>query len=99
MFGIPRAKLRRAWTNGSVERLQGMILHDHWRIAFRRRCLLNRLQLQTSLDGFLQFYNFDRPHHSAAPTDAPQRGSSGARPVAEPVRRPEVSTPFRNRTP
>lgn len=27
-----------AWTNGFVERLQGTILHEHWRVAFRRRC-------------------------------------------------------------
>ncbi|MBI4638246.1 MAG: transposase family protein [Candidatus Rokubacteria bacterium] len=27
---------RHAWTNGFVERLQGTILHEHWRIEFRR---------------------------------------------------------------
>ncbi|MBC7220797.1 DDE-type integrase/transposase/recombinase [Candidatus Bipolaricaulota bacterium] len=32
-----RAKPRHAWTNGFVERLQGTILHEHWRVAFRRR--------------------------------------------------------------
>lgn len=57
-----RTKPRHAWTNGFVERLQGTILHEHWRIAFRRRYFRRRLQLQTSLDGFLQFYNFERPH-------------------------------------
>jgi len=57
-----RTKPRHAWTNGFVERLQGTILHEHWRIAFRRRCFRRRFQLQTSLDSFLHFYNFDRPH-------------------------------------
>ena len=57
-----RTKPRHAWTNGFVERLQGTILHEHWRIAFRRRYFRRRFQLQASLDGFLRFYNFERPH-------------------------------------
>jgi transposase InsO family protein len=57
-----RTKPRHAWTNGFVERLQGTILHEHWRIAFRRRYFRKRFQLQASLDGFLRFYNFERPH-------------------------------------
>ena len=56
-----RTKPRHAWTNGFVERLQGTILHGHWRIAFRRRYFRGRFQLQASLDAFLQFYNFERP--------------------------------------
>ena len=31
-----RTKPRHAWTNGFVERLQGTILHEHWRVEFRR---------------------------------------------------------------
>jgi transposase InsO family protein len=57
-----RTKPRHAWTNGFVERLQGTILHEHWRIVFRRRYFRRRHQLQVSLDSFLQFYNFRRPH-------------------------------------
>ena len=57
-----RTKPRHAWTNGFVERLQGTILHEHWRIAFRRRYFRRRFQLQVSLDAFLHFYNFERPH-------------------------------------
>jgi len=57
-----RTKPRHAWTNGFVERLQGTILHEHWRIAFRRRYFRRRRQLQTSLSSFLSFYNFQRPH-------------------------------------
>ena len=57
-----RTKPRHAWTNGFVERLQGTILHEHWRIAFRRRYFRRRFQLQASLDSFLRFYNYERPH-------------------------------------
>ena len=57
-----RTRPRHAWTNGFVERLQGTILHEHWRVAFRRRWFRRRYQLQTSLDEFLKHYNFDRPH-------------------------------------
>jgi transposase InsO family protein len=58
-----RTKPRHAWTNGFVERLQGTILHEHWRVEFRRRYFTRLPQLQHSLDGFLRFYNHDRPHH------------------------------------
>jgi len=57
-----RTKPRHAWTNGFVERLQGTILHDHWRVEFRRHYFTSRNQLQRSLDRFLRFYNDDRPH-------------------------------------
>jgi transposase InsO family protein len=57
-----RTKPRHAWTNGFVERLQGTILHEHWRVAFRREFFTSCAQLQRSLDGFLAFYNERRPH-------------------------------------
>ena len=57
-----RTKPRHAWTNGFVERLQGTILHEHWRVAFRREFFTSCAQLQRSLDGFLDFYNERRPH-------------------------------------
>jgi transposase InsO family protein len=57
-----RTKPRHCWTNGFVERLQGTILHEHWRVVFRRRYFTSRRQLQESLDGFLRFYNFKRTH-------------------------------------
>jgi len=57
-----RTKPRHAWTNGFVERLQGTILREHWRVAFRRRYFTERRQLQASLDGYLRFYNGQRPH-------------------------------------
>src|SRR6266853_891043 len=58
-----RIKTRHAWTNGFVERLQQTILAEHWRIVFRRHYFTRRATLDRSLRAFLQFYNFDRPHH------------------------------------
>jgi transposase InsO family protein len=57
-----RTKPRHAWTNGFVERLQQTLLAEHWRIQFRRRYFTRLAQLETSLQGFLRFYNGDRPH-------------------------------------
>src|SRR5262250_1980433 len=57
-----RTKPRHAWTNGFVERLQGTILQEHWRVAFRRRYFTSRASLQHSLTQFLRYYNRDRPH-------------------------------------
>ena len=57
-----RTKPRHAWTNGFVERLQGTILHEHWRIVFRRRYFRRCHQLRASLASFIEFYNFERPH-------------------------------------
>jgi transposase InsO family protein len=59
---ITHTKPRHAWTNGFVERLQGTILHEHWRIAFRRQYFTGRVALQRSLDTFLEFYNHQRTH-------------------------------------
>jgi transposase InsO family protein len=58
-----RTKPRHAWTNGFVERLQGTILHEHWRVEFRRRYFTRLPQLERSLQSFLHFYNHERPHH------------------------------------
>ena len=57
-----RTRPRHAWTNGFVERLQGTILHQHWRVAFRRRYFTTRRQLDTSLQRYLAFYNDERSH-------------------------------------
>lgn len=57
-----RTKPRHAWTNGFVERLQGTILHEHYRVAFRRQFFTSCAQLQRALDEFLDFYNERRPH-------------------------------------
>jgi transposase InsO family protein len=59
---LTRTKPRHAWTNGFVERLQKTILHEHWRVAFRRQYFTGHRMLQHSLDRFLQFYNHERTH-------------------------------------
>jgi transposase InsO family protein len=58
-----RIRPRHAWTNGFVERLQQTILTEHWRVVFRRHYFTSRAALDRSLRGFMQFYNFERPHH------------------------------------
>jgi transposase InsO family protein len=58
-----RIKTRHAWTNGFVERLPQTILTEHWRVVFRRHYFTSRVTLDRSLHHFMQFYNFDRPHH------------------------------------
>jgi transposase InsO family protein len=59
---VTRTKPRHAWTNGFVERVQGTILHEHWRIAFRRHYFTSVVTLQRALDRYLRFYNYVRPH-------------------------------------
>ena len=59
---VTKTKPRHAWTNGFVERLQKTILHEHWRIAFRRQYFTSRRSLQGTLDRFLLFYNHERTH-------------------------------------
>jgi transposase InsO family protein len=58
-----RTQPRHAFTNGFVERLQQTILHDHWRIEFRRRYFTRLRQLEASLQSYLRFYNHERAHH------------------------------------
>jgi transposase InsO family protein len=58
-----RTKPRHAWTNGFVVRLQGTILHEHWRIQFRRQYFTTPADMQRTLDAFMKFYNEQRAHH------------------------------------
>jgi transposase len=57
-----RTKPRHPFTNGFVERVQGTLLHEHWRVEFRRRYFTHVRQIERSLESALRFYNFDRPH-------------------------------------
>jgi transposase InsO family protein len=57
-----RTKPRHAWTNGFVERLQGTILSELWRVAFRRTYYTSLGQLERDLQAYLRFYNRERPH-------------------------------------
>ncbi len=44
-----------------MERLQGTLLQEHWRIQFRRRYFTSRRQFQPTLEAFLRFYTTQRP--------------------------------------
>jgi transposase InsO family protein len=57
-----RTRPRQAWTNGFVERLEGTILHEHWRIQFHRQDFTSRAAMQRTLEAFMRFYNEQRPH-------------------------------------
>ena len=57
-----RTKPRHPFTNGFVERVQGTLLHEHWRVEFRRRYFTHLHQIQRSLKSALRFYNYERPH-------------------------------------
>ncbi len=57
-----RTKPRHAWTNGFVERLQGTILSELWRVEFRRRFFTSVVAMQNVLDHHLHFHNWRRPH-------------------------------------
>lgn len=63
-LGIRRTRTqpRHPFTNGFVERVQGTILHEHWRVEFRRRYFTHVGQLERSLQSYLRLYNYDRPH-------------------------------------
>jgi transposase InsO family protein len=56
-----RTQPRHAWINGFVERLQGTILTELWRVEFRRRFFTHVRALQAALDRDLEFYNHHRP--------------------------------------
>ncbi len=57
-----RTQARHAWTNGFVERLQGTILTEHWRVVFRRTYFTHAAQLERALQRYLRFYNTERTH-------------------------------------
>jgi hypothetical protein len=57
-----RTKPRHPFTNGFVERVQGTLLHEHWRVEFRRRYFTRAEQIERSLQGALRLYNYERAH-------------------------------------
>ena len=57
-----RTRPRHPWTNGFVERLQGTILTELWRCAFRRTYYRGVRAMERDLHDYLRFYNFERPH-------------------------------------
>jgi transposase InsO family protein len=57
-----RTRPRHPWTNGFVERLQGTILTELWRCAFRCTYYRHVRVMERDLQDYLRFYNFERPH-------------------------------------
>jgi transposase InsO family protein len=57
-----RTQPRHAWTNGFVERLQGTILTECWRVVFRQTYFTRLAQLERALQRYLRFYNEERTH-------------------------------------
>jgi transposase InsO family protein len=57
-----RTRVRHAWTNRFVERLQGTILTELWRVVFRRTYFPQAGQLERALQRYLRFYNTERTH-------------------------------------
>lgn len=49
-------------TNGHVERFHGTVLHEFYRLAFRRRYYRSLAELQSDLAAFLGWYNYRRTH-------------------------------------
>jgi Methyltransferase domain len=48
--------------NASVERFQGSLLHLHYRTAFRYRFHTSVADIDSDLQGWMRFCNFERPH-------------------------------------
>lgn len=57
-----RAKVGRPQTNGFVERFNRTLLDEFFRKTFRERLYESVEALQKDLDGYLKFYNTERPH-------------------------------------
>jgi transposase InsO family protein len=57
-----RTQPRHAWTNGFVERLQGTILTECWRVVFRQSYFTRLEHLERALQRYLRFYNEERTH-------------------------------------
>ena len=55
-------RVRRAQSNGFVERLHRTLLDEHFRIAGRTTWYESVEQMQGDLDQYLQHYNHERPH-------------------------------------
>jgi transposase InsO family protein len=55
-------QVRRPQTNGFVERFQGTVLDEFFRLVFRTKLYETVEALQTDLDAWLHEYNYERPH-------------------------------------
>jgi hypothetical protein len=63
-LGVSRHQLpaRSPNLNAFVERFQGSVLHLHYRTAFRYRFYTDAEDIDADLQGWMRFYNFERPH-------------------------------------
>lgn len=63
-LGIEHTRIKpgRPATNGHVERFHGTVLHEFYRLAFRRRYYRSIPELQGDLASFLGWYNYRRTH-------------------------------------
>ena len=57
-----KTKVRSPRTNGFVERFHRTVLDEFFRQAFRTKLYLGVAELQVDLDGWLVYYNTERPH-------------------------------------
>jgi transposase InsO family protein len=68
-----RTQVRRPQSNGYVERMHRTLLDEHFRIKGRTKFYETIEEMQLDLDGFLAFYNAERPHQG--------RNMNGRRPL------------------
>jgi len=63
-LGIEHTRIKpgRPATNGHVERFHGTVLHEFYRVAFRRRYYRTLAELQADLASFVGWYNHRRTH-------------------------------------
>lgn len=57
-----KTRVNRPQTNGFVERFNRTLLDEFFRKAFREKFYDSVEKLQKDLDGYLKFYNTERPH-------------------------------------
>ena len=93
-----RTRPRHAWTNGFVERLQGTILHEHWRIAFRNATSDGDSNCKSRSSHFCCSTTLSGLTRDTEPRDEHPLRSSGGASANAPPSRTEVSTPLRDWT-
>lgn len=57
-----RTKVRHPQSNGMCERFHRTIQEEFYAVTFRKKLYTTLEQLQTDLDDWIKYYNYDRPH-------------------------------------
>jgi len=57
-----RTKVRHPQSNGMCERFHRTIQEEFYAVTFRKKLYTTLEQLQTDLDEWIKYYNYDRPH-------------------------------------